>query len=211
MRVFVTGVSCVGKSTVAAKLADRLSCKFFDLDKEVERFFGTSIGRLHGQFLTNHSYREEASKALAALLAREDTRDCVVALPPSGLMGGYWHKLKESPGVVFVLNDKPQNIVERCTFYDIDSRPIYKTLTEQEKKHYIREIRGDMSYLRTTYKRADAIVEIAGLDADEASQLIVEMLNRNADGHCSAFTGTIGSRYRARGTGSRRASTDGGS
>jgi len=94
---------------------------------------------------------------------------------------------------------------------DIDSRPIYKKLSEPERKHYIREIRSDMSYFRRTYKRADAMVEIAGLDADAASQLIAEMLDRNAAGWCPEPTETIGTRYRARRNDSRCASTDGGS
>jgi shikimate kinase len=46
MRIFLAGVSCVGKTTIGAKLADRLGCRFFDLDAEIEGFFGTPIEHL---------------------------------------------------------------------------------------------------------------------------------------------------------------------
>jgi shikimate kinase len=88
-RIFLTGVSCVGKTTVGKELAALLRVNFFDLDCEVEKFFGTSIEKLQNQFLTIHSYRDKASETLAHLLARPESRPSVIVLPPSGLMGGY--------------------------------------------------------------------------------------------------------------------------
>jgi shikimate kinase len=38
MRVFLTGVSCVGKTTIGARLAQITDRAFFDLDVEIERF-----------------------------------------------------------------------------------------------------------------------------------------------------------------------------
>jgi shikimate kinase len=64
MRIFLTGVGCVGKTTVGRELARLLGVAFFDLDHEIERFFGTSIERLQSKFLTTHSYYNEAAKAL---------------------------------------------------------------------------------------------------------------------------------------------------
>jgi Shikimate kinase len=52
MRIFLAGVACVGKSTIGAKLAHNLDYQFFDLDLEIEKFFGTSIERLHNRYLT---------------------------------------------------------------------------------------------------------------------------------------------------------------
>jgi len=66
--------------------------------------------------------------------AREDSCNCVIALPPSGLLGGYWKVVNETRGaVIVVLRDAPENILERITFYDIDSRPVQKNLTDREK------------------------------------------------------------------------------
>ncbi len=65
MRIFLTGVGCVGKTTVGRELAAISGVKFFDVDREIETFFSTSIERLQKRFLTIHSYRNEAAKALS--------------------------------------------------------------------------------------------------------------------------------------------------
>jgi len=134
MRIFLTGVSCVGKTTIGKKIGELLGVRFFDLDNETERFFDTSIERLQNKFLTIHSFRNEAAKALVHLLSRPESRDCVIALPPSGLMGGCLRAIKKANGVTVVINDRPENILERIRFYDIDSHPIEKKLAPKEKK-----------------------------------------------------------------------------
>lgn len=169
MRIFLTGIACVGKSTIGAKLAELLGCRFFDLDQETEEFFGTSLTRLRRRLLTVHSYREEAAKALVHVLTPPESQDCVIALSPSGLMGGYWRVVKKAEGTTVVLRDEPENILDRIRFYDDDSRPIDKHLTEKEKRLYLREIKKDMTYFRKAYERADMQIDISGLNADEAA------------------------------------------
>ncbi|MCF6149031.1 MAG: hypothetical protein E3K37_10255 [Candidatus Kuenenia sp.] len=176
MRIFLTGVSCVGKTTIGRALAELLCVQFFDLDHEIETFFGTSIERILARFLTTHSFRSEAAKALIHLLNRPDSRDSVIALPPSGLMGGYLQAVKKSDGVIIVLNDKPENIVERLRFYDIDSKPIEKDLTTDEKRLYQKEIKKDITFLRKSYERAHLQIDISGLNIMQAAAKIKESL-----------------------------------
>jgi len=147
MRVFITGVSCVGKTSIGAILASRLGCRFYDLDVETERFFKTSIERLRNKFLTVESFRNEAIRVLMSILGNPESRNCVIALPPSGLMGRYFRALKKAGGTIAVLTDKPENILNRITFYDIDSHPIEKQLTQREKLLYLREIKKYITYL----------------------------------------------------------------
>jgi shikimate kinase len=172
MRIFVTGISCVGKTTISSILASRLGYRFFDLDKEIERFFGTSIERLQNKFLTMHSYRNEAAKALVHVLAQPNSQDCVIALPPSGLMGGYLRIVKKAGGITVVLVDTPENILDRTVFYDIDSRRIKKQLTQKERRLYLREIKKDITYFQKTYEWADMQVDISGFDAEEAAEKV---------------------------------------
>ena len=174
MRVFLTGVSCVGKTTIGRTLAELLGVKFFDLDHEIETFFGTSIERLQKKLRTIHSYRKEGARALVHLLNRPDSRDSVIALPPSGLMGGYLEVLKRSTGTAVALNDKPENILERITFYDRDSKLIDKNLTADEKRLYLREIKKDISYFRESYERAELQVDISGLTIEQAAGKVKE-------------------------------------
>lgn len=178
MRIFLTGVGCVGKTMIGKKMGELLGVRFFDLDNEVESFFETSIERLQNRFLTIHSYRNEAAKALVHLLNRPESQDCVIALPPSGLMGGYLRAIKKANGITAVVTDKPENILERIRFYDIDSRPIEKTLTSKEKKLYLKEIRKDITYFRTSYQRANLRVDISGLDPDQAARKVKEAVEQ---------------------------------
>ena len=176
MRIFLTGVGCVGKTTIGKIIGKLLGVRFFDLDNEIENFFKTSIERLQNRFLTMHSFRNEAAKALVNLLNRPEGRDCVIALPPSGLMGGYLRAIKKANVTTAVVTDRPENILERIRFYDIDSRPIEKKLTPKEKKFYLREIKKDITYFRTSYQRANLQVDISGLNADQAARKVKEAI-----------------------------------
>jgi len=180
MRIFLTGVSCIGKTTVGRKLGELLNVRFFDLDNEIESFFGTSIERLQNRFLTMHSFRNEAAKALIHLLNRQQGRGFVIALPPSGLMGGYLRVIKKADGITVVITDKAENIIDRIRFYDIDSCEIKKKLTQKEKKLYLREIKKDITYFRTSYKRANLQVDISGLDQNQAALKIKETVEKPA-------------------------------
>ncbi len=164
MKVFLVGVSCVGKTTLGAKLASLMGYPFFDLDHEIETFFGKPLERLQAECLSKQGFRKKACQALRHLLAKHQPENCVVALPPSGLMGEYPGIIKKAGGIAVVLEDTPENILARITFYDIDSKQIIKKLTETEKRHYLRTIRSDITYFNRTYKKADVTVDISGLE-----------------------------------------------
>ncbi len=177
MRIFLAGVSCVGKTTIGAQLATLLECCFFDLDFETERFFETSIERLRNRYLTSHDFRLAASQALKCVLSREDSSDCVIALPPSGLLGGYWKVVSGTrDATIVVLRDRPENILRRITFYDIDSRPLHKSFTDRERGFYLREIGRDIAYFNRSYRRAHVSVDIAGCGPNEASRKVRDSL-----------------------------------
>ena len=177
MRIFLAGVSCVGKTTIGAQLAGLLECRFFDLDVETERFFETSIERLRNRHLTSHDFRLAASHALKHVLSREDSYNCVIALPPSGLLGGYWKVVNETPdATIVVLRDTPENILKRITFYDIDSRPVRVNLTDHEKGLHLREIKRDIAYFGCSFRKAHLSVDITGCSPDEASRKVGDAL-----------------------------------
>ena len=176
MRLFVTGVACVGKTTIGRRAADLMCLTFFDLDHEVETFFNATIERLRARFLTPYSYRNEAAKALLHVMARPESRHSVIALSPSGLMGGYLRAVKKSGGLVVALWDEPENILERITFYDVDSRLIERRLTAGEKRLYLREIKKDMTYFGKTYARAQLRIDIGGRDVEAAARRVKDFV-----------------------------------
>jgi len=160
----------VGTTTIGRILADRRGWPFFDLDDEIERHFGTSIERLQARFLTDYSYRKECAVVLDRIATANS--DCVIALPPSGLRDAFLRVVRRVPGVTVAIHDTPENIMERITFYDIDSRRIEKHLTDEERRLYLREIKADISYFKRPYERADLHVTIAGLDPEASAAAV---------------------------------------
>ena len=167
MRVSLVGVSCVGTTTIGRILADRRGWPFFDLDDQIERHFGISIERLQARFLTSYDYRKESAVVLERIATASP--DCVIALPPSGLRDAFLRVVRRVPGVTVAVHDTPENILERITFYDIDSRRIEKHLTGEERVLYLKEIKAYISYFKRSYERADLQVTIAGLDPETSA------------------------------------------
>ena len=185
LNVFLTGVACVGKTTIGAELAALLDAPFHDLDKVVEKFFGKPLPRLQYELLTSHSYRKVAVEALTDLLRRTHGQDWVIALPPSGLMYPFGREVKASGGWIVVLEAAPENIQERITFYDDDSNLIKKKLSDHQKRLYLREIKKDITYFKRTYLSAHRTVDISWLDVRESAVAVKEaleaaMLEKNA-------------------------------
>jgi shikimate kinase len=178
MRVLLVGVGCVGKTTIGAILARRLGCPFFDLDAEIESHFGASIARLQGRFLTGYTYRKECSVVLERIAV--DNPSCVIALAPSGLREAYLRIIRKVPCATIAIEDRPENVLQRITFYDIDSKLIDKPLGEEEKRLYLKEIKKDITFFRKLYERADLHADISGLDAEASAKLIEDLIKTSS-------------------------------
>ena len=74
----------------------------------------------------------------------------------------------------------------RIAFYDIDSKPIEKNLTVNEKRLYLKEIKKDITYFRKSYERAELQVDISGLTIEQAAGKVKEafdVIDKAARGH----------------------------
>lgn len=83
-----------------------------------------------------------------------------------------------SDATTIVLSDTPENIVRRITFYDIESRPVQRNLTDHEKGLFLREIKRDIAYFNRSFRRADVYVDISGCSLDDASRKVRDALGR---------------------------------
>ena len=183
MKVFLAGVSCVGKTAIGAVLAQKLGCPFFDLDVEIEKYFGKPIERLRSETLTPNSFRRQfASVVLTKLLQSEQTSGFVMALLPSGLMDSMWGVLKNVDRVVVALQDSPENILSRITFYGADSKPLSKTLTDKERRYHLQEIRKDIAYFGRSFRKADITVDIDGLGVERSATKLERLLRERRGG-----------------------------
>jgi shikimate kinase len=115
---------------------------------------------------------DKAAEALVHLLSQSKSQESVIALPPSGLMGGYLRAINKAGGITVALSDMPENILRRITFFDRDSNPIKRDLSGEEKRYYLKEIKKDITYFGKTYKRADLRIDIAHLDRGSAARRV---------------------------------------
>lgn len=58
MKIFLVGVSCVGKMTIGRLLADRLEYQFIDFDDEIERYFVMPISRIKSRFFSVSAFQD---------------------------------------------------------------------------------------------------------------------------------------------------------
>lgn len=168
MKIVITGVSCVGKSTIGKMLADKLGYKFFDFDYEIEDYFNRPISFLKREFLNEYGFRREARVVLSKIL-EENEDNFIIAMPPSGLMDFYWRIIKQDDSLVtVVLKDKAKNILQRIRFYDDNSNPIEVELSKESERYYLKDISLDIEYFGRTYNRANYQYRIDGKSASVA-------------------------------------------
>ena len=175
MKILLVGVSCVGKTTIGKRLAERLDYPFFDMDAEVERFYGAPIERLQKRWASMEEFRKKSALVLIYLTTRKCGDDFVIALPPRGLMGPYLRVVRQLDGATVVaLKDKAESILSRIVFYDADSKPIEKHLTKTERRSYLQEIKAELAFFARSYKKADVEVHVSGSHGVEEAADAVE-------------------------------------
>jgi len=176
-KILITGVSCVGKSSIGRRLAEILNCAFCDLDVELERHFRMPISRIKALSLTGYSFRQKASRVLGRILQENRGGYLIVALPPSGLCDWYRKVIKNHGAIVIALSDTAENILRRIVFYDDDSNRIEKVLDERGKALYLREIRKDIGYFRRFHRKANLHVDLSGAGVAECAEKVKAALD----------------------------------
>ena len=68
MKIYLVGISCVGKTTIGRLLANYLDFSFYDLDDEVQKYYQKPIEILQNESFTMNEYRQKASVVLDRLL-----------------------------------------------------------------------------------------------------------------------------------------------
>ena len=179
MKIYLVGISCVGKTTIGRLLANYLEFSFYDLDDEVQKYYQKPIEIIQNECLTMNGYRQKASVVLDSLLKIQE--NSVISGTPSGLRDSYFqvykkHKKKKDLISINII-DNPENILDRLTFYDVDSKLLNIELDDNEKKKYLKEIIGDLNYFKKSLSRADLQISIGNISLAQIPELIVKELN----------------------------------
>jgi shikimate kinase len=185
IKIYLVGISDVGKSTIGELLAREIDFVFYDLDKEIEKYFGKSIECIQEKFFSPYGYREKTRVVLRELLNKKE--NSVIASVPSGLRDIYlreYKKSRENKENAFIsihLSDKPENILKRITFYDKESRLLAKTLGEKEKKIYLKEIKKDITFFKKFNNRADYEFNIEWVKLENIPKCLKEFLESKSE------------------------------
>jgi shikimate kinase len=186
LKIYIIGIGCVGKTTIGKLLADYLNFSFYDLDIEVEAYYQKSIERLQNECFTMNGFRKKASVVLDKLLSIPE--DAVISGTPSGLRDAYLQVYKKHKKVIDITSvniiDTPENILNRLTFYDVDSKLLDMKLDEVKKRKYLKKIVVDWNYFKKSLSRADLQINIENLGLAQIPTLIVQELKK-IDTHSS--------------------------
>ena len=153
-RIALIGLRGAGKSTLGARLAAERGVPFIELDREVERGFGTNLGEifdLYGQA----AYRRAERQALARVIAEHER--AVIAAGGSIVAEPATYELLLSSCFTVWLRAPPAEHMARVQAQG-DLRPIAASAGAMADLHHILATREPL------YARADATVDTAGTD-----------------------------------------------
>jgi shikimate kinase/3-dehydroquinate synthase len=178
-RIILIGFSGTGKTSVARRLADRLSWSVADSDTEIERHWGTSIPTIfrdHGEA----AFRSSERAILKQLLARDRV---VIATGGGGAVDAEaWDRemLGGEGTLVITLDASPETILARLRQQATDEgaaveRPM---LAGDDPRARIRDLK---SARQSTYDNAHLTVSSENVSIDQVADEIAEIA-RMADG-----------------------------
>ena len=178
MIIYLVGISCVGKTTIGKLLADFIDFEFYDLDEQIEKYFERPIEYIQNEFITTNGFREKTSVVLREILNTD--QNMVIASTASGFRDHYLRQYKKTKNIKEIvsinLTDKPENILNRLTFYDKLSNQIEKVLSDTDKKLYLKEIKKDITYYKKFNLRADYSMDIDGIAPKSLVSKITKLL-----------------------------------
>lgn len=171
-RVALVGLRGAGKTTIGAAAANELEVPFFELDKEIERLSGTSLGsilELYGQ----PAYRRYEMKALQELLAAQPR--FIVATGGSLVSESATYELLLRSCFTVWVRTTPEEHMQRVLNQG-DLRPVAQSgagsLQAMDDLRRILEERSEL------YGRADATIDTTGKSIRESVRDLLER-NRN--------------------------------
>lgn len=162
--ISLLGLRGAGKSTVGKRVARQLGWDFVEVDKEIEREAGMSLGelfQLHGE---GH-YRTVEERVLRKLLS---SKQSLVLATGGGVVthDESWRLLRAHTRTVW-LKATPQEHWDRVLAQG-DARPMQKRSAARQELENLYQTRAAL------YGAADIVVDTTALDIDKSSSRIAE-------------------------------------
>jgi XRE family transcriptional regulator, aerobic/anaerobic benzoate catabolism transcriptional regulator len=157
-RIALIGLRGAGKSTLGARLAQAQGAPFIELDREIERESGTSLGvifDLYGQ----SAYRRYERRALEAVIERHDR--AVIAAGGSIVSEPATFDLLLSACYTVWLTAAPEEHMSRVMAQG-DTRPMADNEAAME------DLRRILAGRHALYAKADATIDTAGKTVEQS-------------------------------------------
>ena len=162
--IYITGFMGSGKTTAGKELASLKNWKFIDLDDEIEKKEGKSIGRIFSENGEEY-FRKTEAKTLRELSTEVDTVISVGGGTPC-FYNNMDYMLKR--GIVIYLKMTPAEIKSRIEKDDME-RPLLKGIEEKEMLDYIGRKLGEREKY---YERANIITDGYNIDIRQIDEEI---------------------------------------
>jgi XRE family transcriptional regulator, aerobic/anaerobic benzoate catabolism transcriptional regulator len=165
-RIALVGLRGAGKTTLGARVAEVRDVPFVELDREIERLSGTSLGailELYGQ----QAYRRYELQALQELLAAQPR--FIVATGGSLVSESATYELLLRSCFTVWVRATPEEHMQRVLAQG-DLRPMAGSHQAMDDLRRILEERSEL------YGRADLVLDTTGNTADESLQKLLRSL-----------------------------------
>lgn len=165
--IALLGLRGAGKSTVGKRVAKALGRRFVELDREIEREAGMSLGELFALHGEAH-YRTLEERVLVGLLSMQDGARPAVVATGGGIVthDESWRFLKSRALTVW-LKATPQEHWDRVLAQG-DVRPMEKRAQARAELEALHAARAPL------YAAAELVVDTSRFDVDASAARIVE-------------------------------------
>lgn len=174
MIVALSGFMGCGKSHVAACLAKKTECFFFDLDDTIQMEEGLSVSEIFAQ-QGEASFRLLEYEYLDRITSdyRDFPTDIILSLGGGTVLTEQCAALLKKNATCVYLRASIDELVRNLEIVGIENRPLLAGTSD------LRQSVADLMAQRsTTYeKTADIVIDVDGLDFDTVADRIIESLN----------------------------------
>ena len=172
MKLLIWGISNVGKTTIGKKLAQKINYKFYDIDDEIIKMYG-SIDLFQKEF-PNDENRFDIKELIMLNIIENGEKNFIMAVSPIFSKIIVEELLMTNTESIEII-DTPEAIYDRLIIEGEDALE-YK---EKHKEYYMREIKWDQVASYNEFKNISK-VDISNQNIKEAVQTVYDYLKKNS-------------------------------
>ncbi len=173
MKVFLTGFSGSGKSTVGPELARLLKCSYIDSDEEIALIAHLSVPDIFAD--KGERFFRQLEHEVIQRLARDNAYDAVIGLGGGAIISARNRRLISYAGVTVYLRCEVNELYRRLRRHK--DRPLLFG-QNQVKKVVLEQMRRLLRTRKRHYEMADFTVSTTNISAAQAATKIQQRLRK---------------------------------